>query len=108
MSENVVNKMIKEKLTNKWGSMWKISETGEWTRELINQVGNKLRFPRDRNTAISYVRLLVNNTSLNENMFRFNLVDSKDCDCGEGIQTVEHVLLSCKKRMKRGKYCKRK
>ena len=44
---------------------------------------------------MSYVRLLVNNTSVNENMFRFGLVDSRECECGGGIQTVEHVLMSC-------------
>ena len=65
--------------------------------------GEKLRFPKDRNTAMTYVRLLVNNTSVNENMFRFNLVDSRECECGEGIQTLEHVLMSCKNEMEKRK-----
>ena len=64
---------------------------------------NKLRYLRNRNTAFSHVRLLVNNTSLNENMFRFNLVDSRDSECGEGIQTVEHALLLCKNENERRK-----
>ena len=75
---------------------WRTSETGLWTKGLIGKVGKKLKFPRDRSTGVSYVRLLVNNTAVKESMFRFKLVDDKECECGEGIQSVNHVLMECK------------
>ena len=28
-------------------------------------------------------------------MYRFNFVDTRECDCGNGIQTVEHVMSCC-------------
>ena len=95
VSQGVLNRLIKEKIASRWARMWGYSEAGGWTKELLGKVGRKLRFPRDRGTGMSYVRLLVNNTSVNENMFRFGLVDTRECECGGGIQTVEHVLMSC-------------
>ena len=71
VSQNVLNRLIKEKVISRWNNMWKFSETGGRTRELLGKVGRKLKFPKDRSTGMSYVRLLVNNTSVDENMFRF-------------------------------------
>ena len=96
VSEGVLNRWIKEKAMKSWKRMWDISESGTWTRELIGKVGRKIRFPKDRSTGISYVRLLVNNTAVKENMFRFKLADDRECECGEGIQTVHHVIMECK------------
>ena len=64
-------------------------------QELIGKVGKKLKFPRDRSTGMSYVRLLVNNTATKENMFRFKLAEDRECECGEGIESTQHVLLEC-------------
>ena len=38
--------------------------------------------------CMTYVRLLVNNTAVNENMFRMGLDESRECECGESIQSV--------------------
>ena len=43
----------------------------------------------------SYVRALLNNASVKDNMFRMGLADDRDCKCGRGIETVEHVLVEC-------------
>ena len=45
---------------------------------------------------MSYVRLLVNNTAVKENMYRFGLAEDRECECEEGIQSVDHVLLECR------------
>jgi hypothetical protein len=29
-------------------------------------------------------------------MFRFRLVEDKECECGEGIQSVHQLLMECK------------
>ena len=93
---NVMERWIKDKKRDRWNMAWRTSETGLWTKGLMGKIGKKLKFPRDRSTGVSYVRLLVNNTAVKENMFRFKLVDDKECECGEGIQSVNHVLMECK------------
>ena len=52
-------------------------------------------FPKDRSSGITYVRALLNNAAVADNMFRMRLADSPDCSCGEARETVEHVLLDC-------------
>ena len=96
VTKSVTDRWIKEKISERWNRAWKNSETGTWTRELIGTVGKKLKFPRDRSTGMSYVRLLVNNTAAKENMYRFKLVEDRECECGEGIETTQHMLMECK------------
>ena len=96
VSKSVLDRWIQEKTTERWNRAWKNSETGGWTKELISKVGRKIKFPRDRCTGMTYVRLLVNNTATKENMYRFKLVDERECECEEGIESIQHVLMECK------------
>ena len=89
----MLDKWVQEKTTERWNSAWKNSETGGWTKELISKVGRKIKFPRDRCTGMTYVRLLVNNTATKENMYRFKLVDDRECECEEGIESIQHECL---------------
>ena len=45
--------------------------------------------------GIAYIRCLLNNSSVADNMYRMKLVDDPNCECGKGRQTVEHILLHC-------------
>ena len=95
ISENVVFKLINENLIRKWSSSWDRSESGQWTKNLIKKVGKKTRFPRLRTTGMTYARALLNNAAVKDNMYRMGLADDRDCKCGEGLETVEHVILEC-------------
>ena len=64
--------------------------------ELIPEVCSKVCFPTTRNIGISYCRMLLNNTMLNEDGFRTQVSDSPVCDCGTDYESVEHFLLECK------------
>ena len=96
VSSSVVTRWIREKIYDRWNNAWNLSETGWWTRTLIGKVGRRLKFPRDRSTGMTYVRLLVNNTAVKENMYRFGLVEDKECEWEEGIQSIQHILMECK------------
>ena len=96
VQRSVIERWIKEKTKDRWNRAWKMSETGWWTKELIGKVGRKLKFPAGRSAGMSYVRLLINNTAVNENMYRFGLVEDRGCECEEGIQSVHRVLLECR------------
>ena len=75
--------------------MWSNSVSGVWTKDFLRAVGKKLVFPKDRSSGMTYARALLNNAAVADNMFRMGLADSPDCRCGEGRETVEHVLMEC-------------
>ena len=55
-----VVKMSKDIAKNSWQTKWNYELSGSHTRQLILEVGIRLHFPNDRDTGISYCRLLLN------------------------------------------------
>jgi len=60
-----------------WQIRWDRSTTGRATYDVIQAVGTRLIFPKNRNVAISYVRLLLNDTTLREHQYHMGLADTK-------------------------------
>ena len=84
-------------MTQCWQIRWDRSTTGRATHDigLLQAVGNKITFPNSRNVAISYVRLLLNDTTLREHQYRMGLVDSKLCEDVDGIEDTYHFFFQC-------------
>ena len=80
---------------NSWQQKWERDSSGFYTRLLLPQVRTKVTFPNDRDTGVSYCRMLLNVTLLNEDSFRNGLRESPVCDCDEERETVSHFLLRC-------------
>ena len=59
-------------------------------------VCSKVCFPRTRNVRVSYCRMLLNNTMLNEDSYRTQNDESPVCDCGMDYESMEHFLFECK------------
>jgi len=57
-----------------WQQIWDRSTTGRVTYDLIHSVGRQRVFPSDRCCAISYCRLLLDDSTLNVQQFRAGLV----------------------------------
>ena len=95
ISEQVLFGWVKERVLKRWGERWSSADSGAWTRQFLKDVGKKLSFPKDRNSGMVYARALLNNAAVADNMFRMGLSDSTDCNCGEGRETVDHILLEC-------------
>ena len=74
---------------NSWQQKWELDSSGFYTRLLLPQVRTKVTFPNDRDTGVSYCRMLlnVNDTLLNEDSFRNGLRESPVCDCDEERET---------------------
>jgi len=69
---------------------------GFHTRQLVSRVGTRSVFPDDRDTGISYCRLLLGDTVLKDDSFRTVLdsfrtgtSDSPICDCGIERETPD-------------------
>jgi len=68
--------LIVRQMTQCWQIRWDRSTTGRATYDVMQAVGNRLIFPQNRNVAISYVRLLLNDTTLKEHQYRMGLADT--------------------------------
>ena len=95
LSYLTISKWIDDMCKSEWQEKWLRCESGQFTREIITKTPANIRIPNKRDTGISLIRCLLNNTSVANNMFRMKLTDDPDCDCGKGRQTVEHVILQC-------------
>jgi len=88
-------KLITKQCRALWQTRWQRSNTGKATFDIIPRVGYKLSFPTDRCSAISYIRLLLDDALLKAHQHRSGLADCRNCDCGFGIEDIDHFLLHC-------------
>jgi len=63
-------------------------------RDLPN-VGIKHVFPNQRCCAISYIRLLLDDSMLKAHQHKYWHEVDRVCDCGKGIEDVIHLLHQC-------------
>jgi len=80
---------------NFWQQKWERDSFGFYTRLVLPQVRTKVTFPNDRDTGVSYCRMLLNDTLLNEDRFKNGLRESPMSDCNKERETVSHFLLRC-------------
>jgi hypothetical protein len=52
--------------------------------------------PRDKNAFVLINRMRADHTSLKASLSRFNIVSTAECECGDGLQTEEHIFWNCK------------
>ena len=71
------------------------STTCRATYDVIQAVGTRLTFPKNKNVAISYVRLLPNDTTLREHQYHMGLADTKICENDDGIEDSYHFFFQC-------------
>ncbi|CAK9814203.1 hypothetical protein ANTPLA_LOCUS8105 [Anthophora plagiata] len=49
----------------------------------------------ERKSIVTLSRIRVNHYNLNESLERKNLVNSAECECGHGVQDIDHVIWQC-------------
>jgi len=75
-----------------WQFKWNNEVSGNYTRQLIPEVGIKLHLPENRNIDISYCRLLLHDTMLMEDAYRTGLSETPVCECGFERESAGHFL----------------
>ena len=95
LSLPVCKKMVSAHIRKLWQQRWDRCTTGRATHELIRTVGKPTVFPSDRCSAISYCRLLLDDSTLKVHQIRAGLAQSTLCDCGYGVDDVQHFFFEC-------------
>jgi len=78
-----------------WQRFWGNEQSGRYSYNLIPSVKNKVLFPCNRDTEISYCRLLLHNSMLKDDSYRSGISLTPECDCGISRETSEHYLIYC-------------
>jgi len=86
-------KLVTKMAVRSWQSKWNEDTTGRVTYSFIPDVGTKVLFPKTREVDVSYCRILLHDTMLNDDTYRTGIADTFMCECGQERKTVEHVLL---------------
>ena len=89
--------MITKQCNSAWQTRWERSTVARPTYDLIPTVGRRLLFPDDRCCAISYARLLLDDTLLKVHQQRYGIDVSRECECGHGIADAHHFFLECER-----------
>jgi len=71
-----------------WQRKWNEESKGRYTYELIPVVDTKVLWPRTRDIAIAYGRMLLHDTMLNDDSYRLGTAETNICDCGQDNETV--------------------
>jgi hypothetical protein len=50
----------------------------------------------NRRSFVSINRMRADHSSLKASLNRFNIVSTAECECGDGLQTEEHIFWDCK------------
>ena len=50
---------------------------------------------QQRKHAVLIARLRTGHCHLNEYLYRFNIIETPECECGAEKETVDHFLLNC-------------
>ena len=45
--------------------------------------------------GVSYARLLLGSTNLNDNLHKMKFTDTPNCECNEARETIPHFLMEC-------------
>jgi len=97
LTTQTCKKLTSKQCQSAWQQRWDRSKVARstYTYDILPLVGKKLVFPADRCCAISYVRLLLNDTALKAHRYKTGLVESGVCECSHGIEDSHHFFSEC-------------
>jgi len=92
---------IQSGMKTMWESEWRAGkETAKRLRTMSQYPGTTTGLKlygalRQRNHVVWITRLRTGHCHLNGYLHRFNIIETSECECGAGKETVEHYLLNC-------------
>lgn len=90
-----INEAAKNDAINEWQQRWTSSSKGRWTFGFFPSISDRLKQPIWLNHYVS--QFLTGHGDFREKLASFHLVPSPLCPCGDGNESVEHVLFSCRR-----------
>lgn len=85
----------KQKTVLSWSLEFLASKNAQWTKRFFPTVSQRLKF-KNFSTDFKLTQIITGHGNFKSYLFRFGilLLDGR-CDCGNGEENVEHILLHC-------------
>jgi len=84
-----------QSLFDEWQERYDSTDKGEWTKNMIPNLRYRYDIPMELDHYTT--QFLTGHGDFNGQLHRFKLVQSPNCSCGNGSETVRHVLLACRR-----------
>ena len=95
------NRSIQSMAKTKWETEWKTGKENARRLRTMSQHPDTTTGPKlygalqQRKHVVWITRLRTGHCHLNEYLHRFNIIETPECECGAGKETVDHFLLNC-------------
>jgi len=92
-NRSAIKRELKENSNVTWQKEWETTKKGSTTKEYFPTVAERLQ------TKINFTQNLTTIVTGHGNIksypHRFRIIEAPDCPCGNGNQTVKHILFEC-------------
>jgi len=94
ITTNACKHSVTKYCTDHWQRKWNITDSRRSTYKLVPTVSQKPLLPSCRNTAVSFVKILLHESNLQHQSYRMSSKYPLVCNCGQIIDDLEHKFLS--------------
>ena len=84
-----------QKSIAKWQQQWNDTTRGRATKEYFPNVKERLK--KKINLSPNFTAIVTAHGKTKEYLQRFKIIQSPECVCGNGDQTVDHLIFDCAK-----------
>jgi len=95
------NRLIETMAKTKWETEWKMGRENARRLRKMSQCPGTTTGPelygalQQRKHVVYITRLRTGHCHLNDYLYRFNIIETPECECGAEKETVDHYLLNC-------------
>jgi hypothetical protein len=84
-----------QKSIDKWQKQWDDSNKGRVTKEYFPEVKERLK--KKINLSLNFTAMVTTHAKTKAYLHRFKIIQSPECVCANGDQTVDHLIFDCPK-----------
>jgi len=86
---------VTQQSIEKWQTQWEQTTKGLITKQFLPNIKERLR--KRIQLTPNLTAIVTAHGKTKDYLYRFKIIDSSECPCGTGNQTVEHLIYECPK-----------
>jgi ribonuclease HI len=91
--KSVLLRQLEEESARKWQECWTQTTNGNMTKEYFPDVKGRLKMKLIPTGNLTII--LTGHGNIKAYLHRFHIIDEQMCPCGDGDQTIDHIIYDC-------------